>query len=119
MLAAGSTVRKGIFPSFATVRFKGDDLHQSKRHWDCGLIPSGVIDDFGLEKDLSTLWLNIMTMNVPDKCIDAAGHAAMPGKCPCNANPQHVQHGYSTTIRDPRHDAEDPTREKRYNEGLD
>ena len=25
-----------------------------------------------------------------------------PSKFPCNANPQHVQHGYSTTIRDPR-----------------
>ncbi|CAE7886965.1 FCPE, partial [Symbiodinium microadriaticum] len=119
MMAAGSTIPNAIFPSFGTVRFKEDDLHQTKRHWDYGLIPSGVIDDFGLEKDLSTLWLNIMTMNVPDKCIDAAGHAAMPSKFPCNANPQHVQHGYSTTIRDPRYDAEDPTREKRYKDWIE
>ena len=119
MMAAGSTVPNAIFPSFGTVRFKEDDLHQTKRHWDYGLIPSGVIDDFGLEKDLSTLWLNIMTMNVPDKCIDAAGHAAVPSKFPCNANPQHVQHGYSTTIRDPRYDAEDPTREKRYKDWIE
>ncbi|CAE7272736.1 FCPB [Symbiodinium necroappetens] len=119
MMAAGSTIPNAIFPSFGTVRFKEDDLHQTKRHWDYGLIPSGVIDDFGLEKDLSTLWLNIMTMNVPDKCIDAAGHAAMPSKFPCNANPQHVQHGYSTTIRDPRYDAEDPTRENRYKDWIE
>ena len=119
MMAAGSTIPNAIFPAFGTVRFKEDDLHQTKRHWDYGLIPSGVIDDLGLEKDLSTLWLNIMTMNVPDRCVDAAGHAMVPSKFPCNANPQHVQHGYSTTIRDPRYDADDPTREKRYKDWIE
>ena len=119
MMAAGSTIPNAIFPAFGTVRFKEDDLHQTKRHWDYGLIPSGVIDDFGLEKDLSTLWLNIMTMNVPDRSVDAAGHAMRPSKFACNANPQHVQHGYSTTIRDPRYDAEDPTREKRYKDWIE
>ena len=119
MMEAGSTIPNAIFPAFGTVRFKEGDLHQTSRHWDYGLIPSGLIDDFGLEKDLSTLWLNIMTMNVPDKCVDAAGHAEVPSKFPCNANPQHVQHGYSTTIRDPRYDAEDPTREKRFKDWIE
>ena len=30
------------------------------------------------------------------------GIVLRPSEFPCNANPQHLQHGYSTTIRDPR-----------------
>ena len=119
MMAAGSTVPNAVFPAFGTVRFRNKDMHQTERHWDYGLVPSGFLDDLGLEKDLSSLWLNIMTMNVPDKCVDAQGHAQVRSKFPCNANPQHVQHGYSTTIRDPRYDAEDPTREKRFKEWME
>mmetsp|Transcript_26726 Transcript_26726/g.55453 ORF Transcript_26726/g.55453 Transcript_26726/m.55453 type:complete len:384 (+) Transcript_26726:55-1206(+) len=119
MVEVGSTVPNAVFPSFGTVRFKEEDIHQTERHWDYGLVPSGFLNQIGLPEDLSNLWLNIMTMNVPDKCVDAAGHAEVPSKFPCNANPQHVQHGYSTTIRDPRYDSEDPTREKRFKDWIE
>lgn len=119
IVEVGSTVPNAVFPSFGTVRFREEDMHQTERHWDYGLVPSGFLDQVGLEEDLSNLWLNIMTMNVPDKCVDAAGHAEVPSKFPCNANPQHVQHGYSTTIRDPRYDSEDPTREKRFKDWIE
>ena len=119
MVSAGSTIPNAVFPSFGTVRFKDDDMHQTERYWDYGLMPAGLADDLGIKKDFSTLWLNIMTMNVGDTCVDAAGHAQVSSKFPCNANPQHVQHGYSTTIRDPRHDAEDPAREKRFKDWIE
>ena len=90
------------------------------------------------KKNVSFIASPCQWRNVPDKCVDAAGHAEVfldqtcatsncnkqlclsdpigsyrilsplpftsvrPSKFPCNANPQHVQHGYSTTIRDPR-----------------
>jgi len=90
---------EGILKILEVIRF-----HRTKRClfflWHCALqgrghsSDSGFLDRLGLEEDLSNLWLSIMTMHVPGKCVDAAAHAEVPSEFPCNTLPPSVIPGF-------------------------
>ena len=112
MVEVGSTVPKAVFPAFGTVRFKEVDIHQTERHWEYGLVPA-----FSTKSACPRICPTCGWILWQWRFLDAAGHAEV--QFSCNANPQHVQHGYSTAIGDPRYDSEDPTLEKRFKDWIE
>lgn len=99
-MATGVSEPFAFFQATGISGYRADDPHQNVRR------------SSGPEAFLNTLYLNIFNMNPADDCY-VVGERTNAG-VPCNANPQFQQHGYSTTMRDSRFDAQDPDRQKRF-----
>jgi len=85
LMQTGNTQMMAVFQAKGIVAFGPDDIHQNRRV------------QFAEDSDR---WVNFRIMNRQDFCYKGGQPNLLAGT-PCNANPEHQQHGYSTLLRDP------------------